>query len=113
MSSTDIFPAPIRGATFTRRMFVKPTTGTLVGCTITLTVKRKWSDASHVLQAISPSKITVIDAVTGEIEINFTDDEMEALDGETTYVYDVQVVDGAGQTWKKLRRDFPVVGDVT
>jgi len=111
---SDIVPAPIRGDTFRRTLFIVPQTGNLVGVLIKFTVKSKWSDATPLLQATTANgKIVVIDADTGEIEITFTAAEMAALAGDKIYVYDVEVTDGAGVVWSKVRESFRLVGDVS
>jgi len=109
---TDITPAPIRGATFKRQMTIRPAIGTLVGCTVELTVKKNWADAKPILRAsTADAKIVILDAET--IEVTLSASEMRAFKGDESYVYDVKVTDAAGKVWKKEREIFPVVGDVT
>lgn len=114
MTNSDIVPNPIRGDTFKRRLFAKPQTGTLAGCTIKFTIKKKWSDPGFVLQATTTNgKIVILDATTGLIEVTFSKAEMSTLLGDTDYVYDVEVTDGSGVAFSKPRVTFHVDGDVS
>jgi hypothetical protein len=109
---SDIIPDLIRGADTKRRMTIKPATGSLVGCKVAFTIKKKWSDTAIALQLTTDNgKIVILDAET--VELTFSAADTAKLVGDVDYEYDVRVTDGAGKVWKKDRMPFPIRGSVS
>ncbi len=89
----------------------------LTGCDMWFTVKSTRSnvltDADKVTQKTLTDGIVITSALNGEFTVTLDPADFATLDRATSYYYDVQIVDGAGNVWTTQSGMLTVSLDVT